>query len=214
MNIKIPQRLLLLGIVILIILMAKDHFIHGIHPNVIADTNSLCIALGVVVISASIFLSFYGFCTAAVSNRKFLLLCFLGSALLFLTFYYYYELYSVTNRSLDKLESVNDHNLLPDLVERTRIDNSSERREHWAQAAYVLYGVRLSYRRDGNDWKYYVPTTAEQLCYENVTSIDLSARRLRPTSWGLLNGAVDVVWSTFLTFLCGLLWLTVKKPAA
>jgi len=214
MTIKIPQRLLLLGIVIFIFLMLKNNFIHEIRPNVIANVNTICIALSVPLISASIFLFLYGFCTASVSNRSFLLWCFVGSVFLFLMFYYHYEQYSVINRSLAKLESASVPNLLPDLIQRTRIDDSPDRREQWAHMAYVLYGVRLSYRREGSDWAYYTPTDEEQIGYENMKNLDVSARNLRISSWGLLSGAVDVVWLAFITFLWGLLWLAVKKPTA
>ena len=215
MKIKVPQLLLLPGILFFIILLLKGTFIHTVNPTATAALNTVCVAMSVSFISASTFLFFYGFFTAKTSNRKFLFWCFVGSAFLFLMFYYYYDQYSIINRSLDKFDklSIQNYNVLPDLVQRARIDDSADRRQKWAHMAYVLYGVRLSYRRDGTDWDYYVPTQAEENDYKNFSDFGKSVKSVRILSEGLLNGAFNVVWFTFITFLFGLLWLAVKKPS-
>jgi len=197
--------------------MLKGIFISNPYPYAgsLIVINTVCEAVGTCLISSSVFLSIYGFFTMPAVNKAFLLSCLGGSILLFLMFYGYYEQYSIINRSLDKFE----HSLvvpkeleLPDIVQRARLDDSVKRREQLARVAYILYGVRLSYQGERNDWTYYSPTKEEVEEYESERSLDLSVEKLRVASQDFLAGVCNMVLYVFITFLFGLLWLAVKKP--
>jgi hypothetical protein len=214
MTLKVPQLLQLPGILIFIFLMVKGNFIRaGEHLNAMAAFNTTCLAVSVSLISASTFLSLYGFFAPSTSNKKFLLFCFTGGAFLFLMFYFYYEQYSFITRSATQYDrlSLNNTNMLPGIVEGTRNADSQNNREKFARLAYYFYGIKLSYRDNANNWLYYVPTQTEETDHQKLSDFQASLLKLRALSRGVLIATINIVLITFLTFLFGLLWLAIKK---
>jgi hypothetical protein len=157
-----------------------------------------------VFISGCAFFSLRELLTETTHHRLPLYQALLSSILVFFLFLTFYTNYMAINRMLNKLE--NNKNILPDIIDKMRVEENPKARAQYARGAYFFYGARLSYLGDDNKRTYYEPTPKEVADRRDVDSMDAAVKNLRIVSIGLLNGVGDIALSVFLTFSICLLW--------
>jgi hypothetical protein len=128
--------------------------------------------------------------------------------LVFLLFFTDYAEYVAINREINKFE--NQNNFLPYMIEKAQIDENPEARKLCARAAYLVYGVKISFRGDDNHWINYDPPFQEVADRKSMDRVESSLKNLRVISLGLLYGAANVIYSMFFTFFICLLWAALK----
>ena len=164
------------------------------------------------LLSASVFFGLYGFCVSPTVKRVFLLYCLGCGFALVAQLYISYSEYSVISRLLNQYANAPRIEILTQAVAKTRDATSEAVRANGARASYMMFGVELPYRKQDLTWTYYEPNAQDKETFENVRDIDAAMLTIRQEAQGILAGAVNVVFYSFITFLFGLLWLALKKP--
>ena len=198
----------LAGVIIYLFELLKRHFLPAdvLHIEII---NTICIVVASSLFSMSLFLTLHGLFTE-VSRRGIYAMAALafGSIILIMFLGFYFQ-YLYIARAINKIESA--PNLFPEMVEQMSRDKNRGDAEKWAALAYKMYGVRMAYSNAANNQIYYVPSQDDTSFRRDIENMDLAVNNLRHVSFGLLYGAVDVVLSSFGTFLLGLCWATLRR---
>jgi hypothetical protein len=171
--------------------------------------NTILILLSTIFLTGCAFFSLREFFCKTAFHRLHFYQTLAAGALVFLLFFTNYAEYTAISRYLNKFDD--QKNYLPDIIERARINDDPKARKVNAYAAYLIYGVRISFRGDDNNWTYYDPSPDEVAGRQSIDAMELSLKNLRVISLGLLYGAANVVVFMFLTFFICLLWAMLKK---
>jgi len=198
----------IVGVLSYVFFMTKSHVL----PSNISRSeilNTCCIVTSSMMLTGSLFLSLQGVIKDTNNRRRHFMCALIAGICLFASFETLYYEYLYVTRYIYQLESV--PNRFADLVEDVQGDKSDNQRGLAAQFAYEVYGVNLAYHRNAGSWTYYVPTQDDIKFRQQVDAMNASLNNLRRVSFGLLYAAVNVVLTSFISFLACLTWATFRR---